>query len=72
MVGKPVVRGTRIPVELVLETLAYEFDLDEQFAACPRLTLGDVKAVLAFAQASVESDYRRSRRKSADAAVAEA
>jgi hypothetical protein len=34
MVGKPVVRGTRIPVELVLTGLAA--DLDELFAAYPR------------------------------------
>jgi uncharacterized protein (DUF433 family) len=63
MVGKPVIRGTRIPVELVLGKLSYAFDLDELFAAYPDLTLDDVKAALAFAQKSVDADYRRSRRK---------
>jgi uncharacterized protein (DUF433 family) len=65
MVGKPVIRGTRIPVELVLGKLSYVFDLDELFAAYPRLTIEDVKAALVFAQKSVEADYRRSKRRAA-------
>lgn len=35
MVGKPVVRGTRIPVELILEQLAFNLDLDDLFGAYP-------------------------------------
>jgi uncharacterized protein (DUF433 family) len=61
MVGKPVVRGTRIPVEVVLGKFACDLDLDELFAAYPELTIDDVKASLAFARASVMEDYRRSR-----------
>ena len=53
MVGKPTVRGTRIPVETVLAKLAENPDLDDLFAAYPRLTLDDVKACLAYAQALV-------------------
>lgn len=51
MVGKPVVKGTRIPVELVLGELAANPDLDELFAAYPRLTREDVRACLEYAQA---------------------
>jgi uncharacterized protein (DUF433 family) len=51
LVGKPTVRGTRISVELVLHFLAHEPSLDELFAAYPRLTVEDVKAVLAYARA---------------------
>ena len=51
MVGKPVVKGTRIPVELVLAQLAYNPDLTELFAAYPHLTVDDVKACLEFARA---------------------
>jgi len=54
LAGKPVVRGTRIPVGLVLEQLAENPDLDDLFAAYPRLTLDDVKACLAYAQALVD------------------
>ena len=60
MVGKPVVRGTRIPVELVLGKFAYDLDLEELFAAYPELTVEDVKAVLMFAREAVMTDYRQS------------
>ena len=56
LVGKPVVKGTRIPVELVLRHLAQNPDLTELFAAYPHLTLDDVKACLAYAQAMVEGE----------------
>jgi uncharacterized protein (DUF433 family) len=54
LAGKPVVRGTRIPVELVLDHLAQNPDLTDLFAAYPRLTVDDVNACLAYAQALVE------------------
>jgi uncharacterized protein (DUF433 family) len=54
MVGKPVVRGTRIPVELVLQHLEENPDREDLFAAFPRLTEEDVKACLAFARKAVE------------------
>ena len=49
LVGKPVIRGTRISVEVILEQLALNPDTDELFAAYPDLTLDDVKAALAYA-----------------------
>ena len=54
LAGKPVVKGTRIPVELVLAKLAYNPDLQELFADYPRLTVDDVKACLGYAAALVE------------------
>ncbi len=53
MVGKPVVKGTRIPVEKVLDQLAFKPDLEELFAIYPELTLDDVRACLAYAGARV-------------------
>ena len=53
MVGKPVVKGTRIPVERVLAHLE-ENDRADLFAAFPELTEDDVRACLAFAPAAVE------------------
>jgi uncharacterized protein (DUF433 family) len=61
MVGKPVVKGTRIPVERVIAHLAQEPDLDDLFAAYPELTLDDVKACLQYAQAAVERSGRAVR-----------
>ena len=71
MVGKPVVRGTRIPVERVLAHLAQTADLADLFAAYPELTVDDVKAVLAYAHAAVVRDGRfdRSTRKKPGATV---
>ncbi len=59
MVGKPVVKGTRIPVERVLDQLAYKPDLGELFAMFPELTVEDVRACLAYARAMVADKRRR-------------
>ncbi len=56
LVGKPVVKGTRIPVELVLKRLAQDLDLRTLLEAYPRLTLDDVRACLEYAQALVEGE----------------
>ena len=50
LAGKPVIKGTRISVELVLELLADNPDIAELFAAYPELTIEDVKAALAYAR----------------------
>lgn len=63
MVGKPTVRGTRIPVAVVLGHLAGNPDLDDLFAAYPRLTIEDVQAVLGYAYEAVEAQRKRSSRK---------
>lgn len=62
LVGKPVIRGTRIPVELILGHLAANPDLDELVAAYPHLTVEDVKAALAYAHDAVEAKGRRAAR----------
>ena len=59
LAGKPVVKGTRIPVEVVLEYLAHNPNFDELFADYPRLTMADVKACLEYAQALVHQTAAR-------------
>lgn len=49
MIGKPVVRGTRISVERVLAHFANNPDLGDLLRAFPELTRDDVRAVLAYA-----------------------
>ena len=71
MAGKPVIRGTRIPVELILDWLSGNFDLDEFFEAYPRLTIEDVQAALLFGRDAVREDYLRSRRRKEAFAAAE-
>jgi uncharacterized protein (DUF433 family) len=49
MLGKPVVWGSRVPVELVLRKLAEGASLEDLLDAYPRLTVDDVRACLAYA-----------------------
>jgi len=52
-VGKPLVKGTRVPVEDVLARLAQNPDLAELLRAYPELTRDDVRAVLSYAHEKV-------------------
>jgi uncharacterized protein (DUF433 family) len=56
MLGKPVIRGTRITVEHILEELAAGLSVDDLVASHPRLTQDDVRAALAFAAESVRNE----------------
>ena len=49
MVGKPVVRGTRVAVELILRKLGAGMTADEIIADHPRLSVEDIRAAQAFA-----------------------
>lgn len=49
MGGKPVIKGTRIPVELVLRKLGSGIEVSELLAAYPHLTADDIRAAQAFA-----------------------
>jgi uncharacterized protein (DUF433 family) len=56
MMGKPVIAGTRITVELILEKLAAGETLQEILDAHPRLTQEGIRAALAFAARSLRAD----------------
>jgi uncharacterized protein (DUF433 family) len=49
MLGKPVIRGTRIPVELLLRKLSEGASEESLLDAYPRLTREDIRAAIAFA-----------------------
>ena len=49
MGGKPVIRGTRIPVELILRKLAEGASREDLLDAYPRLTEPDLLAALRYA-----------------------
>ena len=53
MLGKPVVRGTRIPVEIVLRKLGEGATMGDLCDAYPRLEAEDVYACLAYAADTV-------------------
>lgn len=49
MVGKPVIRGTRIPVELIVRMLAQGIPEPDILQEYPRLQPADIRAALAYA-----------------------
>lgn len=56
MMGKPVVAGTRITVEQILEKLAADESVDQILAAHPRLTRPGVLAAVAYAAKVLHTD----------------
>ena len=62
MLGKPVIRGTRITVELILRDLAEGGTEQDILAAYPHLTAEDIKAAIAYAADTV-AEKQAPRRK---------
>jgi uncharacterized protein (DUF433 family) len=56
MMGKPVIAGTRITVESILEKLAAGETVEQLVDAHPRLTEDAVRAALAFAADALRAD----------------
>jgi uncharacterized protein (DUF433 family) len=54
--GKPVIKGTRIPVYLVLELLSAGYDFKRIIAAYPSLTEEDVRAAVLYAAKVMENE----------------
>lgn len=52
--GKPVIKGTRIPVSVILEQLAEGESWDQILTGYPELTREDIHAVLEYARASID------------------
>ena len=55
MVGKPVIRGTRLTVEYILNLLAHGATVEEILEEYDGLALEDIQACLLFATKSLES-----------------
>ncbi|SPF52399.1 conserved hypothetical protein [Candidatus Sulfopaludibacter sp. SbA4] len=56
MMGKPVIAGTRITVELILEKLAAGETVEQVLDAHPRLSEHAIRAALAFAADALRAD----------------
>lgn len=56
MMGKPVIAGTRITVESILDKLAAGETVEQILAAHPRLTREAVQATFAFAADALRAD----------------
>ncbi len=56
MMGKPVIAGTRITVESILERLGAGESVEQLLAAHPRLTSEAIQAALRFAAVALRAD----------------
>ena len=56
MMGKPVIAGTRITVELILDKLAAGETIEQMLYAHPRLTRDAIQAALSFAADSLRDE----------------
>jgi len=56
MVGKPVIKGTRITVELIIEKLAAGESVDDILASYPNLSRGQILACLEYAHKTLSSE----------------
>ncbi|MFC1700956.1 DUF433 domain-containing protein [Patescibacteria group bacterium] len=50
MVGKPVIKGTRIPVYLILNLLKEGYDFNRIIKAYPELSNKDIKVAIEYAE----------------------
>ena len=53
LAGKPVIRGTRIPVDLILKKLAENISTEEILKDYPRLTKGHIQEILKYAHSLI-------------------
>ena len=56
MIGNPIIEGTRITVESILEKLAAGETIEQILDAHPRLTEDGIRAALAFAANALRAD----------------
>lgn len=54
--GKPVIKNTRIPVDLILEKLASGEKFEDILEAYPKITINDIYACLLFAADSIKNE----------------
>lgn len=54
--GKPIIKGTRISVEFILELLASDMTAEEIIKEYPKITKKDILAVLDFAATTIKRE----------------
>lgn len=56
MLGKPVIKGTRLPVEIIIEKIAYGSSFDDILKDYPFLTEDDIRAALLYAARTLSQE----------------
>jgi uncharacterized protein (DUF433 family) len=55
MFGKPCIKNTRIPVDLILEKLGNGYSIEDLLSAYPRISKEDIKACMLYASVSINN-----------------
>lgn len=56
LVGKPIIRGTRIPVDLILKKLAQNTPVEEILKDYPRLTKKHIQEIVHYAHSMISKE----------------
>jgi uncharacterized protein (DUF433 family) len=56
LVGKPIIKGTRISVEFIIDLLAQGWSTDEILHNYPGIVIDDIQACLSYASASLRAE----------------
>jgi uncharacterized protein (DUF433 family) len=56
MLGKPVIKGTRLPVEIIVEKVAYGATVDDLRKDYPFLKEDDIRAALLYAAKRIANE----------------
>jgi uncharacterized protein (DUF433 family) len=56
MLGKPVIKGTRLPVEIIVEKVAYGNTIKDILDAYPFIEEDDIRAALLYAAKVIKTD----------------
>ena len=56
LTGKPVVKGTRLSVELIVDLLAEGWSNDDLLRSYPNLTMEDIRACLRYAVETLRAE----------------
>lgn len=62
LVGKPIIKGTRLSVELILDRLADGWSQEDLFRSYPNLTPQALRATFAFARDVMKDETKIARR----------
>lgn len=55
--GEPCIKGTRVPVAMIIGSLADGMSWEEILGAYPQLTLDDIRAALTYAAETVRHEW---------------
>lgn len=56
LVGKPIIKGTRLAVEFIIDLLAQGWSTDEILSNYPGIVIEDIQACLSYASAALKAE----------------